>query len=697
MDSTIRETPVEELIAGDAAIELESLAKEIHAYDIAYYQKDAPRVSDEYYDALKQRNIAIEARFPDRIRNDSPSNKVGASAAVGFSKVTHALPMLSLGNVFNEYEFNEFIEGVRRFLKELSDDSTLPLEIVAEPKIDGLSISLRYEKGVFVQAATRGDGTTGEDVTKNIETLKNLPKKLPAEVPDILEIRGEVYMSIKDFASLNITQKKLGEKVFSNPRNAAAGSLRQLDSAVAASRPLSFFAYALGQVSNDISKTHWGVLEKFKDWGFPVNTHSLLCSNTDSVMKFYKHLEIERQNLAYDIDGVVYKVNRLDYQERLGFVSRAPRWAIAHKFPAEKAVTIINSIDIQVGRTGSLTPVARLKPVMVGGVMVSNATLHNEDEIERKDVREGDTVIIQRAGDVIPQVVSVVIEKRPVESEVYLFPRVCPDCKSNAVREKGEARRRCIGGLVCPAQYVERLKHFVSRDALDIEGLGEKHIENFIKSGLIKTSADIFKLEDHVEEIFKKEGWGIKSVDKLLASIDDKRVVSLERFIYALGIPQVGQATSQLLAKQYGSLSVWCAAMQASKDNDSEEYSDLINIDGIGPSVARDLIEFFGEPHNKMVVAELEKQLSIENFIAPVIYDSALTGKSVVFTGTMSAMSRVEAKAKAESLGAIVAGSVSSKTDFVIIGDKAGSKAKRALELGVTCLSEQDWLNVIKQ
>lgn len=694
MSGALRNTPVEELMALDVVVELADLAKEIMAHDIAYHQKDAPKISDADYDALKQRNSAIESLFPDQIRNDSPSKRVGAPVAGGFSKVTHAQPMLSLGNVFSDDDYREFIDGVRRFLKELADDSSLPLEMVAEPKIDGLSISLRYEKGIFVQGATRGDGATGEDVTTNVRTLKNLPETLPGDVPDVLEVRGEVYMSGEDFMALNLTQEEAGEKVFANPRNAAAGSLRQLDSAITASRPLSFFAYALGQVSSPISDTHWGILEKLKDWGFPVNAETKLCPDIATVLAFYARLNEDRAGLGYDIDGIVYKVNRLDYQDRLGFVSRAPRWAIAHKFPAEKATTIINTIDIQVGRTGSLTPVARLEPVTVGGVVVSNATLHNEDEIARKDVRMGDTVIIQRAGDVIPQVVEVVMDKRPSTSKAYQFPHTCPECGSHAVREEGEARRRCTGGLVCPAQAVERLKHFVSRGAFDIEGMGAKHVEGFISDGLIKTPADIFRLGDHVEAISKKEGWGGKSVENLIASIDDRRTIPLERFIYALGISQVGQATARLLAKQYGSLGAWRDAMAAARIHGSEAFGDLTNIDGIGPSVAEDLIAFFHEEHNRDVVTDLEEQLTIEDFIAPDISSSPLAGKTMVFTGSMETMSRGEAKAKAESLGAKVAGSVSKKTDYVVIGADAGAKARNAQELGVTCLSERDWLDM---
>ncbi|MBT4935093.1 MAG: NAD-dependent DNA ligase LigA [Rhodospirillaceae bacterium] len=675
--------------------ELEALAREIARHDLAYHQKDAPEISDADYDALKKRNSDIEVLFPDHIRDDSPSKRVGAAVATGFSKVTHALPMLSLGNVFSEDDYREFIDGIRRFLKELHDDPDAPLEMVAEPKIDGLSISLRYENGIFVQGATRGDGATGEDVTTNVRTMKDFPETLPGDVPGVLEVRGEVYMSGSDFLALNAAQEKVGEKVFANPRNAAAGSLRQLDSSITARRPLSFFAYALGEVSAPIADTHWGILEKLKSWSFPTNSQTTLCADISDVLAFYNRLNGERAALGYDIDGIVYKVNRLDYQERLGFVSRAPRWAIAHKFPAEKATTVINAIDIQVGRTGALTPVARLAPVTVGGVVVSNATLHNEDEIIRKDVRIGDTVVIQRAGDVIPQVVEVVAEKRPATSEPYVFPDTCPECGSHAIREEGEVARRCTGGLVCPAQAVERLKHFVSRNAFDIEGMGGKHVEAFIAGGLITSPADIFRLAAQADMLSKKEGWGGKSVENLIASIEERRSITLDRFIYALGIPQVGQATARLLAKQYGSLDSWRSAMRDAKIHGSEAFGDLTNIDGIGPSVAEDLIEFFDEEHNRHVVADLEAELTIEDFIAPDIDSSAIAGKTMVFTGSLETMSRGEAKAKAESLGAKVAGSVSKKTDYVVVGADAGSKARRAQELGVTCLSEQEWLDLV--
>jgi DNA ligase (NAD+) len=682
----------EDLIPLEAIAELEALAGEIARHDLAYHQNDAPEISDADYDALKKRNSDIEALFPDHVRDDSPSKRVGAAVASGFSKVTHALPMLSLGNVFSENDYREFVGGVRNFIKELNHDPDTPLEMVAELKIDGLSISLRYENGIFVQGATRGDGKTGEDVTINVRTMKGFPEILIGDVPPVLEVRGEVYMSGSDFLSLNAAQEKTGEKIFANPRNAAAGSLRQLDRSIAASRPLSFFAYALGEVSTPIADTHWGILEKLRSWGFPTNDQTTLCPNIAAGLAFYDRLNGERAALGYDIDGIVFKVNRLDYQERLGFVSRAPRWAIAYKFPAEKAITVINAIDIQVGRTGALTPVARLDSVTVGGVVVSNATLHNEDEIIRKDVRIGDTVIIQRAGDVIPQVVGVVSDKRPKASVPYAFPRICPECGSHAVREEGEVARRCTGRLVCPAQAFERLKHFVSRNAFDIEGMGGKHVEEFIADGLISSPADIFRLATKAEIISEKEGWGGKSVKNLIASVEKRRSISLDRFIYALGIPQVGQAMARLLAKQYGTLDTWLSAMRDAKTHSSEAFSELTNIDGIGPTVAEGLVEFFDEEYNRGVIADLQVELTIEDFIVPYIGFSVFSGKTMVFTGALEKMSRGEAKAKAESLGAKVVGSVSKKTDYVVIGVDAGTKARFAQELGITCLSEEEWL-----
>ncbi len=693
----VRGIAVDDLDRDQAAAELAALADELSAHDRAYYQDSAPVVSDADYDALRRRNAAIEARFPDLVRDDSPSARVGAPPAGGFAKVAHARPMLSLANAFTEEDLGDFVEGVRRFLKELRDDPAIPLEMMAEPKIDGLSVSLRYERGRFVQGATRGDGTTGEDVTANLRTLGDVPDRIDDAgkgVPEVLEVRGEVYMTKQDFAALNERQKSAGAKTFANPRNAAAGSLRQLDPAITAERPLRFFAYAWGETSEPLADTHEGFLDTLKRLGFEVNPLARLCRTVREMLAFYTELNAVRAELPYDIDGIVFKVNRLDWQERLGFVSRAPRWAIAQKFEAEKAQTLLRAIRIQVGRTGTLTPVAELEPVTVGGVVVSRATLHNEDEIRRKDVREGDTIIVQRAGDVIPQVVSVVMDKRPANSAAYEFPGQCPECGSLAVREPGEAARRCTGGLICPAQAVERLKHFVSRNAFDIEGLGAKHIEAFRRDGLIEGPGDIFRLEDRADAIREREGWGGKSVDNLLAAIAARRTVPLDRFIYALGIRQVGQATARMLARQYGSLAAWRAAMMAAIDAESEAYGDLVNIDGIGPLVAADIAAFFSEPHNRQVLDDLDRLLTVEDFAAVEASGSPFSGKTVVFTGTLETLTRGEAKARAEALGAKVAGSVSKKTDYVVVGSDAGSKARKAAELGVATLTEAQWLEM---
>ncbi|WP_316979374.1 NAD-dependent DNA ligase LigA [Shumkonia mesophila] len=693
---------VEDLTQREAEAELAALAAEIAAHDRAYHQNDAPTVSDAEYDALRRRNEAIEARFPKLVRSDSPSRRVGAPVAAGFEKVVHAKPMLSLGNAFSAEDVREFLARIRRFLNLPEAE---PLEIVAEPKIDGLSVSLRYEQGRLVQGATRGDGAAGENVTANLRTLDDIPTEIRAgEVPAVFEVRGEVYMSRADFAALNVRQQERGGKIFANPRNAAAGSLRQLDAGITAQRPLRMFAYAWGEVSRLPVKSQGEFLELLRSWGFRTNPLVVVCTGADALLAHYAAMESQRATLDYDIDGMVYKVNRLDWQERLGFVSRAPRWAIAHKFSAERAETVLNRIDIQVGRTGVLTPVAHLEPVTVGGVVVSRATLHNEDEIARKDVREGDRVIVQRAGDVIPQVVEVVLEKRPAGSRPFVFPEVCPECGSQAVREEGEVARRCTGGLICPAQAVERLRHFVSRDAFDIEGLGGKHIEAFWKDGLIKTPADIFRLPGRTEEIAEREGWGEQSVRNLVRALGERRTIALERLIYALGIPQVGRATARLLARHYGTFERWRAAMTAARDTDSEVYRDLINIDGIGPGMVGDILAFFAEQHNGEVLDDLvgtketekkEWQLTVEPFQAPAVQASPIAGKTVVFTGTLETMTRGEAKARAEALGAKVAGSVSKNTDYVVVGADAGSKARKAEELGVATLSEADWRALI--
>ncbi len=681
----------ETLSPADAGAEHARLAEEIRAHNVSYHQQDAPVVSDAVYDALFRRLLELEAAHPDLATADSPSQAVGAAPAQGFAKVAHIVPMLSLGNAFGDEDVAEFLTRIRRFLSLNNDD---PLDIVAEPKIDGLSVSLRYENGKFVRGATRGDGNEGEDITANLRTIGDIPDTLNGDAPDVFEIRGEVYLPRSAFRALNETQEAEGAKIFANPRNAAAGSLRQLDTGVTAKRPLRMFAYAWGDMSAEVAETQMGFLDRVSDWGFQINPLSCICSSLDEILENYAAISTQRPTLDYDIDGIVYKVNRLDFQQRLGFVSRAPRWAIAHKFPAEQATTILQDIDIQVGRTGALTPVARLEPVTVGGVVVSNATLHNEDEINRKDVRVGDTVVIQRAGDVIPQVVSAIAEKRPKDAKAFVFPDRCPVCDSEAVRDEDEAVRRCTGGLICPAQAVERLKHFVSRNAFDIEGLGAKNVTALHADDLLANPADIFRLETHKDALLEREGWGEQSVDNLLQAIDERRSVSLDRFIYALGIRQVGQATGRLLARTYGSLPDWRAAMAAAQDRDSDAYAELLNIDGIGESVANDLLAFVHEEHNRQILDDLDTLLDIQPFEQPES-DSELAGKTIVFTGTLEKMTRSEAKSRAEAMGAKVSGSVSSKTDLVVAGPGAGSKAKKAAELGIQTVDEDGWIEMI--
>lgn len=686
---------IAELTIEEAAAELARLAAELAKADAAYYQNDDPYLSDAEYDRLKHRNFDIEAHFPQLIRADSPSKKVGAAVKSGFNKITHTFPMLSLGDVFSMEEVEDFVMSVKRFLNTADN-----IAFMSEPKIDGLSFSARYENGIFVKGATRGDGTTGEDITENLKTIKQLPLKLPAGVPDILEVRGEVYMSKSDFFALNQKYAAEGKKTFANPRNAAAGSLRQLDAKITAERNLSLFAYTWGEVSERVWTSQEDFFKHLNNWGFPTNPNNTLCRNiTEIEQSFDKLMEI-RASLPYDIDGVVYKVNSIELQERLGFLTRTPRWAIAHKFPAEQALTTINNIRIQVGRTGALTPVADLEPVNVGGVMVSHATLHNEDEIKRKDIRIGDTVIIQRAGDVIPQVVGVITNKRPAVSSEFAFPDTCPVCGSHAIREEDEAVRRCTGGLSCPAQAKERLSHFVSRDAFDIAGLGDKIIEDFYQEKILHNPADIFTIEQrnsggdlfsdieglHLE---RREGWGKKSVENLFAAINSRRTISLPRFIYALGIRQVGTATARLLAQNYGDFQIFMQDMM------NKETGKLVSIDGIGAAMATDMVEFFQEPHNIEIINKLLQQIRIEKFVDTSRSDTAFSGKTLVFTGTLEHMTRAEAKAKALAAGAKVAGSVSKNTDYVIIGADAGSKAKTAQELGITILSEQEFLNML--
>jgi len=689
-----RARPVEESTEAQAAEELRRLAREIAEYDRRYHRDAAPSVDDAVYDALRRRNAALEERFPHLKRADSPSERVGWAPTDGFAKVRHRKPMLSLGNAFGERDVAEFLARVRRFLG-LSEAEEVA--VVAEPKIDGLSLSLRYEDGKLVQAATRGDGTEGEDITANALTLADIPAVLDDalnDAPGVLEVRGEAFMSRTAFAKLNQARAKAEQPLYVNPRNAASGSLRQLDAGITAARELGFLAYAWGDVSEPLAETHAGVLDRFRSWGVPVNPHYRRCTGVEELLRAYADILARRAALDYDIDGVVYKVDRLDWQERLGRASRAPRWAIAHKFPAEQAETKLERIDIQVGRTGALTPVARLTPVFVGGATVTNATLHNEDEIARKDIRPGDTVVIRRAGDVIPQVVCVIRERRPEASEPYEFPSVCPVCRSAAVRPEGEAVRRCTGGLVCSAQAVERLKHFVGRNAFDIEGLGGKKIEELWTDGIVRSPADIFRLKRHRADLVRRERWGERSTDNLLAVIEARRARPLEKFLFALGIRQVGLATGRLLAHHYGGLAALVEAVTAAQDPESEAYADLIAVDRIGKDVAADLIAFFAEPQNRAVVDDLARCLTPE---APTVAEtSSVGGKTVVFTGTLARMTRAEAKARAEALGAKVAGSVSRKTDYVVVGADAGSKAKKAAELGLTLLSEDEWLSLVE-
>ncbi len=691
--------PVAELSADEAAAELERLAQLIAEADKAYFAEDRPKLTDAEYDALRRRNALIERQFPKLKRADSPSARVGAAPSTKFEKATHARPMLSLDNAFDEADVRDFADRVRRFLKL---GVGAPLAFTAEPKIDGLSLNLRYEKGVLKVAATRGDGAVGENVTANALTVDDIPRKLHG-APDILDVRGEIYMSHADFSALNRALEKADEEPFANPRNAAAGSLRQIDAAVTAARPLRFFAYAWGETSAPLGETQFESVKRLAKLGFKTNPLFVRCDDVEAMIAHYAKIEAQRSLLGYDIDGVVYKVDRLDYQERLGFVSRSPRWAVAHKFPAERATTELLGIDIQVGRTGALTPVARLRPVTVGGVVVSNATLHNQDEIERKDVRVGDTVVVQRAGDVIPQIVEVIAEKRPKDAKPYQFPEVCPVCGSPAVREEGEAVRRCTGGFSCAAQGVERLRHFVSRDALDIEGLGEKQIEALFGDGIIKEPADIFTLEARQRkgaiDLFtykeKKDGTRTptnrKSVENLFAAINARRAPALDRFINALGMRHIGETNARLFARHYHVFDAFRAAAIAAADEEGEAYQEMLSIEGVGALVAGGVISFFKDARNRAAVDRLLKEVTPMEQAAPAQSGSAIAGKTVVFTGTLELMTRDEAKAQALALGAKVSGSVSAKTDFVVAGPGAGSKLKDAERLGVRVFSEEEW------
>ena len=712
---------VDKLTSAEAEKELDRLAKDIAAHDARYYREDAPSVSDADYDALRQRNAQIEARFPLLVRPDSPSHRVGTKASEKFGKVVHRVPMLSLDNAFDDADVGEWLARVRRFLG-LKEDEAVP--VTAEPKIDGLSASLRYENGIFVQGATRGDGAEGEDITANLRTLSDIPLRLKGKPPAILEVRGEVYMTHKGFAALNKRQEADGRPTYANPRNSAAGSVRQLDAAVTAARDLNFFAYTWGEISELPAATQSGMLEKFESYGFVVNPLVQRCETLEAILKFYAGIGSKRARLGYDIDGVVYKVDDLKLQERLGFVSRSPRWAIAHKFPAEQAETVLEDIEIQVGRTGKLAPVARLRPVTVGGVVVSNATLHNEDQIARLDARIGDTVVIQRAGDVIPQVVTVLLDKRPKSAKPYKFPDHCPICHSHAVREvdektgKMDVDRRCTGGLICDAQTVERLKYFVARDGFDIEGLGGTLIELFHDKGLLKEPADIFALTEKPQKVAavleahraalseerraaegkeavktkakkKDEDGEGKQVANLMAGIEARRIIGLDRLINALGIRHVGETTARVIARHYMTLDGFLEGMQA--ENALEE---LQHIDGVGGVVAEAIHDFFAEKHNVKALDRLLAWLNVTP-MAAASKTSPVSGKTVVFTGTLEKMTRQEAKARAESLGAKVSGSVSAKTDIVVAGPGAGSKLKDAQKYGVEIKTEDEWLELI--
>ncbi len=694
--------PIESLSEAQARREHARLGQEIAAHDRRYYTEDAPTVSDADYDALRRRYEAIEAAFPEFATPDSLTKKVGAAPSEKFAKVRHRVPMLSLGNVFRDEEVADFVTRVRRFL---GFGTEAPLDITAEPKIDGLSCSLRYVKGALVEAATRGDGFEGEDVTANVRTIGEIPKALASAAPKILEVRGEVYMTRMDFAALNARQTVAGKTLFANPRNAAAGSLRQLDPAITAGRPLHFFAYAWGEVSALPASTQMGMIAAFKDFGLPVNPLMVLCHSAGELVALYRRIEQMRARLGYDIDGVVYKVDSLALQNRLSFVSRSPRWAVAHKFPAEKATTVLRGIEINVGRTGALTPLARLDPVTVGGVVVANATLHNEDEIARKDIRIGDTVTVQRAGDVIPQVLGPILDKRPKDSKPYVFPHACPVCGSAAVREidqKTGARdvvRRCTGGLVCTAQAVERLKHFVSRNAFDIEGLGDKQIEQFFRDGLIKTPADIFALKAwdarSLQKLKDREGFGETSVRNLFEAIEARRTIPLNRFIFALGIRHVGETNARRLARYFCSFEALRVAARAASEG-SETRAEINNIEGFGEVVAEAIADFFAEKHNEDVLDALLGHVTPLPMEA-VASKSPVAGKTIVFTGSLERMTRDEAKAMAERLGAKVAASVSKKTDLVVAGPGAGSKLAKAAEYGIETISEDDWLRLTGQ
>jgi len=684
--SMFRYISVKDLAESDALMELHSLAEEIAYHDDRYHREDNPEIIDAEYDALRKRNNEIEAKFPKLVLENTPSKKVGSTVSEKFKKVKHIFPMLSLDNAFSREDLENFTNKVKRFLDFPLDTE---LEFIAETKVDGLSCSIRYENRKLVQALTRGDGEYGEDITKNVLTVRDIPHILPEDAPDIFEVRGEVYMKTKDFFELNERQEKRGEKIFANPRNAAAGSLRQLDSSITAKRKLHFYAYGWGECSGDLGLSIEEFRNKLKEWGFALNGPAQTMDDFEDMIYYYRKVQEARPYLQYDIDGTVFKVNEFSYINRLGFIGRAPRWAIAFKFPAEQAITFIKDIKIQVGRTGALTPVAELEPINVGGVIVSRATLHNEDEIVRKDVRVGDEIVIQRAGDVIPQVVEV--KKHAPKSEVFKFPHTCPVCGSPAIRENDDVIRRCTGGLNCPAQRVEKLKHFVSREAFDIDGMGVKVIEELFEEKIISNPSDIFSIENTglKDTISNWEGWGELSYNNMINGINEKRTIPLAKFIYSLGIRYIGEQNAKLLAKHFGTIESLYSALT------SESIAELINIDGIGERAANEISSFFKDKKNLEEVNKLIEILNIEPFENNSI-ETAITGKTIVFTGGLSSMSRAEAKAKAESLGAKTSSSVSTKTDIVVAGADSGSKLKKANELGLEIWTEEDWIELIE-
>ncbi len=713
----MQDISVEDLTRDQAKLELERLAKEIARHDYLYNTKDQPEISDGEYDALRRRNNAIEQRFPELIRPDSPSKKVGATVSEKFEKIRHRIPMLSLDNAFSDSDVRDFVERIRRFLR-MGDNEEL--DITAEPKIDGLSLSLRYEEGRLVTAATRGDGTVGENVTANALTIADIPHQLKGNYPDLIEVRGECYMAHADFQALNARHAEENKQIFANPRNAAAGSLRQLDARITARRNLKYFAYAWGEVSHMPATTQLAMMDAFRSYGFTVNPLTKLYHSADGLIEHFHAIEKQRADLDYDIDGVVYKVNSLELQQRLGFISRSPRWAIAHKFPAERAMTILRAIDIQVGRTGALTPVARLEPITVGGVVITNATLHNEDYIKGvgskgevirggRDIRVGDTVVIQRAGDVIPQIVDIVEERRPKTAVPYVFPDICPACGSHAVREDGEAVRRCTGGLICPAQAMERIRHFVSRNAFDIEGLGEKQVEFFFNADdeniRIKNPVEIFTLERRQKNSLNRleniEGFGKTSVNKLYDAINARRQIALSRFLFALGIRHVGEVNARRLARAYKNYNAFARVAseaiypQNNGQSGNEAWQELTSIEGIGSIVAEAVVDFYGEEHNRRIVGALLQEVTPLEEILPDTNGSPVAGKTIVFTGALERMSRDEAKAMAERLGAKTAASVSKKTDLVVAGPGAGSKLTKAQELGVKIINEEQWFDLV--